>query len=526
MQLTVNDFFCGAGGVGIGFEKAGYDIIWACDFDKYCVETYRKNVGDHVLQADIKKLIYTDIPKADVWAFGFPCQDLSVAGKQKGFRFVCKDCGKEWGYDEEMQQEGIKCPNCGGANYQAASRSGMFFEMMRLLDETAQKSPENIPLALFIENVKGLKPYIPVLEQELTKRGYAVHIQLYNSKYWNVPQNRERYFIVGTLKNVQGFEFPEEQHRYVPKLSSVLEKNVDEKYYISDEKAQKIIQQALEKLESLGTVHPTLTPAREKRRQNGPRAKGDEEDMFTLTAQDIHGVIVCEEKIQDPLIIQTPRGKNTGNIHEIVPTLTSNAYQENNFVFENTADAEKVICGETGLLDPNGCGKTLRVGGGGSLSKKHNYQHVLVKNEIGGNVMSELRLAGVLENSGTTQEHNNRVYDVDGISPTLTAVSGGTHHIKIFDPSRYRVRKLTPTEYGRLQAFPMEDWEQVVSDSQAYKQFGNAVTVTVVTAIADNLRTVLIKAKEQNRAKERTENPLSAFSATELLQELMRRQAI
>lgn len=339
MKLKVNDFFCGAGGVGIGFMQAGYDVIWACDFDKYAVDTYRHNVGDHVVQADIKKLTEADIPRADVWAFGFPCQDLSVAGKQRGFRFHCKDCGEEWGYDSGEQQDGIKCPKCGGENFQAASRSGMFFEMMRLLDETIENRPADIPRALFVENVKGLKPYIPVLETELQKRGYTAHIQMFNSKYWGVPQSRERFFIVGLLDNVKGFQFPEEQHEDIPKLSSVLEKEVDEKYYISDSKAQTIIKQALEKLESLGKVHACLTPDRENKRQNGPRAKEDEAEMFTLTAQDIHGVIVCED----------------------------------------IADAEKAICEESGLLNPDGCGKTLRVGGGGSLTKKHNYQHVLVK---------------------------------------------------------------------------------------------------------------------------------------------------
>lgn len=119
----------------------------------------------------------------------------------------------------------------------------------------------------------------------------------------------------------------------------VLERHVDEKYYIDDEKAQTIIAQALEKLESLGKVHACLTPDRENKRQNGPRAKEDEAEMFTLTAQDIHGVIVCEEELDDTV---------------------------------------QCICEETGLLNPNGCGKTLRVGGGGSLTKKHNYQHVLV----------------------------------------------------------------------------------------------------------------------------------------------------
>lgn len=342
MKLTVNDFFCGAGGVGLGFRGAGYDVIWACDFDKYAVATYRKNVGNHVVQADIKSLSRADIPQADVWAFGFPCQDLSVAGKQRGFRFVCKDCGTEWGYDSEEHQDGIKCPKCGGENYQAASRSGMFFEMMRLLDETAEETPGKMPRALFIENVKGLKPYIPALETELQKRGYEAHIQLYNSKYWGVPQNRERYFIVGLSDSIKGFSFPEEQHEDVPKLSTVLEDDVDEKYYIDDRKAQTIIAQALEKRETLGKVHACLTPDRENKRQNGPRAKEEEAEMFTLTAQDIHGVIV-----------QT----------------------------DDLADTVKDICNETGLLNPDGCAKTLRVGGGGSLTKKHNYQHLLVCTE-------------------------------------------------------------------------------------------------------------------------------------------------
>ncbi len=68
--------------------------------------------------------------------------------------------------------------------------------------------------------------------------------------------------------------------------------------------------------------------------------------------------------------------------------------------------------------------------------------------------------------------------------------------MKILDLSRFRVRKLTPTEYGRLQAFPMEDWEQVVSDSQAYKQFGNAVTTTVVTAVAEQIKRALDEGKK------------------------------
>lgn len=90
MQPIVNDFFCGCGGMGVGFLNAGYKIAGAWDFDKYAVQSYDHNVGHHVKQADIKEMTWQDVPFAHVWAFGFPCQDLSVAGKQAGLLLKCK----------------------------------------------------------------------------------------------------------------------------------------------------------------------------------------------------------------------------------------------------------------------------------------------------------------------------------------------------------------------------------------------------------------------------------------------------
>ena len=78
--------------------------------------------------------------------------------------------------------------------------------------------------------------------------------------------------------------------------------------------------------------------------------------------------------------------------------------------------------------------------------------------------------------------------------------------MKIFDEKKLRVRKLTPKEYGILQAFPMDDWKQVVSDSQAYKQFGNAVTITVFTAIAQEIRKSILQAKVRKSAWKKTRN--------------------
>lgn len=138
-KLKVNDFFCGCCGMGIAFKNAGYEIAGAWDFDKYAVESYRANVGDHVQKADIKELHQADIPQADVWAFGFPCQDLSVAGKQRGMILKCEDCGEEIEINPEEYTGNTICPKCSSNNFKAASRSGCFFEMMRLLEETERE---------------------------------------------------------------------------------------------------------------------------------------------------------------------------------------------------------------------------------------------------------------------------------------------------------------------------------------------------------------------------------------------------
>ncbi len=364
--------------MGIAFKNAGYEIVGAWDFDKYAVQTYRHNVGDHVKQADIKTLTHEDIPKADVWAFGFPCQDLSVAGKQRGMILKCEDCGEELEINPEEYNNTTICPKCGGESFKAASRSGMFFEMMRLLEETERNNPEAMPAVIIAENVRGLKPYLPVLRLEYERHGYTAHVEMFNSKYWGVAQNRERYAVVGTRDKLNlHFEFPKEQHEFVPKLSTQIEKNVDEKYYLPDEKAQTIIEQALQKLESLGKCHPCITPDRINKRQNGPRAKAEDEPMFTLTAQDLHGVIVLED----------------GQTEESV-----------------MAD----ICEETGLLNPDGCGKTLRVGG-----RKHNQETQLsthpYQSRGGQNLEEQLPITAAVNKTG------RNVTKITDVAPCLTA---------------------------------------------------------------------------------------------------------
>lgn len=218
-MFTVNDFFCGAGGMGLGFKNAGFEIAGAWDFDKYAVQSYKHNVGNHVLQADISKMDFMDLTFADVWTFGFPCQDLSNAGKQAGM---------------------IK----------GKTRSGLFFEIIRLLEEVNENlGPEFMPKVIMAENVKGLKKYLPVLEEEYAKVGYKMYYTLYNSKFWGVPQSRDRYFVIGIHESIgKEFIFPVQQEDLVPKLSSILEVEVDKKYYMSPEKAKVIVGKVKDKL--------------------------------------------------------------------------------------------------------------------------------------------------------------------------------------------------------------------------------------------------------------------------------------
>lgn len=165
-DFTVNDFFCGAGGMGLGFKQAGFRLAGAWDFDKWAVESYGNNVSPKVKQEDITQMNWRDVPYADVWTFGFPCQDVSVAGKRTGM---------------------IK----------GKTRSGLFYEVMRLLDEMKKFNPDNLPKIILAENVKGIRKYLPTIEEEYKARGYKTYYTLYNSKYFGVPQNRERYFIIG-----------------------------------------------------------------------------------------------------------------------------------------------------------------------------------------------------------------------------------------------------------------------------------------------------------------------------------------
>lgn len=198
--LKTIDLYAGIGGIRLGFERAGFETVFANDFEPACKKTYDLNFKTVPLTiADIGSIPPASLPKFDLLLGGFPCQPFSIAGYRKGF--------------EDTQ------------------RGNQFMNIVKILKEKK-------PTGFLLENVKNLKGHdsgktFKIIEEALTSLGYHVKAQVMNSaEYGNVPQNRERVYIVGfnSKKLIDKFEFPKPTKLTVT-VADILEKDVPEKYY-------------------------------------------------------------------------------------------------------------------------------------------------------------------------------------------------------------------------------------------------------------------------------------------------------
>ena len=171
------------------------------------------------------------------------CTDLSVAGKGEGMVNKCS-CGYSWPIDFSDDNESLICPSC-GAKVQSSTRSGLLGQVQRLL--AVSKKENTLPKYLLLENVKNLvgkkfKPQFDAWIRWLDSIGYNTYYQVLNSKHFGIPQNRERIFALSIRKDVDDgkFKFPE-QIPLTTRLKDILEKNVDEKYYLSSDKVESIL---------------------------------------------------------------------------------------------------------------------------------------------------------------------------------------------------------------------------------------------------------------------------------------------
>lgn len=197
------DLFAGIGGIRIPFQELGGKCVFTSEWDKFAQKSYRVNFGEEP-QGDITKIAATDIPDFDILLGGFPCQPFSQAGLKKGF---------------------------------SDTRGTLFFEIERIL---AEKRPK----AFLLENVKQLKGHdkgrtLRVIMEHLDALNYYVKAEVLRAGDFGVPQNRERIYIVGISKDYydlpDGYEFSFPQPTYEKtRLGDILERNVDDKYTISD----------------------------------------------------------------------------------------------------------------------------------------------------------------------------------------------------------------------------------------------------------------------------------------------------
>ena len=226
-------------GFGYDFMKSKHTITSRTPINKlkqyYIADKLSNNLGD------ISKV--DRLPYADMITYSFPCTDLSVAGKGEGMVNKCS-CGYSWPIDFSDDNESLICPSC-GAKVQSSTRSGLLGQVQRLL--AVSKKENTLPKYLLLENVKNLvgkkfKPQFDAWIRWLDSIGYNTYYQVLNSKHYGIPQNRERIFAVSIRKDIDDgkFKFPE-QIPLTTRLKDILEKNVDEKYYLSSDKVESIL---------------------------------------------------------------------------------------------------------------------------------------------------------------------------------------------------------------------------------------------------------------------------------------------
>ena len=382
------DLFAGIGGFRLGMESAGHECVGFCEIDKYARASYKAihNTEGEIELHDITRVTDESIRgfgSVDVICGGFPCQAFSIAGHRRGFE---------------------------------DTRGTLFFEICRFASVLR-------PKYLFLENVRGLLNHdggatFETIIRTLDELGYDVEWQVLNSKNFGVPQNRERVFIIGHLRG--------ERTRNVFPISG---------------ESQSISSQSVVKI---GNVNPSgngmngevyqadgLAPTLTTNKGEGQKIAIP---MFTLTAQDKHGILIA--------------GKLPGN------------HDQNSRVYDTDGLAPTLSTMQGGGQEPKIRVKEATSKGYAEVGDSVNLSHPNSKTRRG-------RVGKQIANT------------------LLTGESQG-----VIEPD-FRIRKLTPRECWRLQGFP--DWafdkaQEVNSNSQLYKQAGNSVTVNVIATIAKELQ--------------------------------------
>lgn len=389
-----------------------WELVNFCEFDKYATKSYCAihNIDESKNLGDITKVDETELDNFNMICGGSPCQDFSVAGKQKGSVWTCKDCvddnGKHFEYNPLTVHWSKRdcCPNCGSKNIEK-TRSSLLVEYLRVV----RSNRPNLGIYENVKNIVGKQfkdTTFKLFTDELEEYGYNVYWKVLNAKNYGIPQNRERVYLLFIKKDLDNgkFEFPEPFDNGL-RLKDLLEDEVDEKFYISDEKVERFITNLNDKNSLL------YDPCQVKREG---KSREYSEYAPTLTSRDY----------KDPRLVNENVVRQVGNISDC------------NGAWDNPQVGR--------VYDVSGCSPTLNTCSGGGhepkviqVGKLNSSQDGVVIDENGiapthtaghGNTPKVLKI-GNINPSGNGM--NGSVYSENGLSPTLTTNKGEGNKVAI-----------------------------------------------------------------------------------------------
>lgn len=426
-----------------------YELVNFCEFDKYATKSYCAvhNVSDDLNLGDITKVNEKEMKPFNMIVGGSPCQDFSVAGKQKGSVWKCKDCGEEYNPLQVHWSKRDKCPECNSESLDK-SRSSLLVEWLRVIRA-------NKPNFGIYENVKNIvgkqfkETTFKIFEEELHEYGYNTYWKVLNAKNYGIPQNRERVYLILIKKELDNgkFKFPEGFDNGT-RLKDILEDEVDEKYYINTDRAKQLIEQLIKKGQLKGDKECADSTI------NDPNTR---DISNCITARYDAGI---QNQKQIGLVVAEPKVITN-------KTICEQRCDEGLRFFKNE------VCGALRTIDSCGDKRVIE-----TVQIKQATKKGYVDCNVGG--VADLSYPKSKTRRGRVQE--------DGlICPTITASETGICRIE----SPYRIRKLTPKECWRLMGFLDKDIENAqsvgISNAQLYKQAGNSIVVDVLYHILKEL---------------------------------------
>jgi len=478
------ELFAGIGSQAKALERLDINFEhWrVCEFDRFAVKSYNAVHDTNFAVSDITQLKGSDLGIEDlekhiyIMTYSFPCTDLSKAGKQKG-----------------MSRE-------------SGTRSGLLWQVERLLTEVEHLPQillmENVPDVLSPKFIKDFANWIAFLEG----KGYKNYYQVLNAKNYGIPQNRERCFMVSFIGDYY-YDFPE-PIQLSRRLKDVLEKQVDEKFYLSDGQVSGIMNssfnQTAASINDVGGVARTLCARDYKQPQSVKLSEQAAEEVRTAT------VGIWRLKMNDKLILA---GVLRGGKWDKVNDMVKRVYSDNGI--------SPTICTmQGGNLEPKFIEPLIGAIRGRNPDNPSDRttgaptkQQLEVNNSDCSNVLTTVQKDNVVVELSGIYTEVSKAFQKGSLTEMSRCLKANKHDSGVVE--NYRVRKLTPRECWRLMAFDDTDFDKAkwyskeesekllqqypkhkgkrqmtaeqrierISNSQLYKQAGNSICVNALEAI-------------------------------------------